>query len=1519
MTTVVPSSPGHRRAAGSGDGGDEGSRYILRVVRRSVRDPHTGQLLGEGFLIQYADAPSASRARRGLGRSWEVYLLRISRFRTTSMKVIIYATRAQKAFFITACGKCYFRAWLAILKSTFRTFIENYLLSSQLKFAEIYFKSLYLAFYTSIGKSKKRSLCRRTHIINLRKPLRLILHFLPILHDAKLKGSRVLSQDIRSFYAAVDLPDNINWVDVEVEPAYIKFLQAISLFMVAIETSNIAFHKQITKRAEFARAWRTILGVCVNGSTHSARRILVAQATTGSTGCWLTRTAVAGTRGTKCHELRTPDKMIDESRTGLRWFFLNILKLTHGRGSIQLDYLAILVVDLTFVGTLCHEPGTRVESAIVEQLHALESMTNPIRSVRHPWRPPFGDKNNVGLSNVSVSKFKTISFCTRAMARASQKVQAGSHNRLGRKSRSIIKYEHGHYTLKNFASNIKKFINNIKRCTIILIINDLNLAEYSIMTLTVSPRQQCLFTLLAEPFKEIDEASNDALATIPRLCTANTQQALRLLARPLSIPRRFSFHGKMNERQQSSLSPLMTIEPAESLHDNKPISDTASNKPIQHRRPCQTQEIIEINDEDDDDDDEVQFVEMPQDVVELSSDEEMSLQDYNDNRTQRTLETVISQNMTNKSQDPIEDSLFCSLVISEVTSLSKEDFEAAGDIPIAKMQYNTYPEVHHSQDRNKQRIIVDDPESMSLPSPDTKQRRMKLVASACNMLLSKSADTNEHRRTISTNSSKNFDSGNPPSPTDSEMTTDATMVCDNNENQQNYRKKEIKREDIRKSVFVGVGDDDYIDSDTNFTHFDKLACDPKSDDNEKSENKIDARKDQASLQSNDSNKNPVENSNDEIIPSNNDESSLCDSRGSFKAPNRIYIEETSMIVSGDTVLHWSSNGKPWDTSEQILINQSSKNDVSTIAHDAANSSSFSVASTQHLVITEIYEQHQCSVRDDENMHESDNLTLGGNATIDSSMVHTRTASQVSDDILVRNNESCEIRCDLNVSDYCTKSEQAAKRQPEILRRDATTLIVAEQKIDRKKLSVTDARTRSMCRKNRHDERKNVSSHIKSNASVSNGPITNSSTNSSPALSTTSTKTNESRILPRASPMSNNVSRESTTLTTSPCTSSTILSTTNSQVFIWNKLWTFRFFIIKIYTNSSKSKYNSVFCALRISTALQLAYREFEILLRRPIGEQNFECVYATYTDAARSPTIIYTALSNFDDRPCDHKNSIARPYEKGVDFFSNSILRKKCLQLIDTISTTRIIERAKARREKLNTQLANTGHDVSKRPLREANILSQAPEDKASELSSPIHKNEEKFAVEEVKPGNKYKPARLQRLAALATDINSWEDDLSHPTIEAQGFTRSLHNSRIVYDYNKSCSQESKNSSSQQRSPVRSPVKSPVKSQFLRNQPSTSSYSRIDEKPAVNSKRASTSPVKSKTPEKQLTKPQTSGSSSPASGKTPKKTKHENKLVMPNLHSPAGASATRTTSFSLAGYMIFSLTEVQRHQFTLNK
>lgn len=52
-------------------------------------------------------------------------------------------------------------------------------------------------------------------------------------------------------------------------------------------------------------------------------------------------------------------------------------------------------------------------------------------------------------------------------------------------------------------------------------------------------------------------------------------------------------------------------------------------------------------------------------------------------------------------------------------------------------------------------------------------------------------------------------------------------------------------------------------------------------------------------------------------------------------------------------------------------------------------------------------------------------------------------------------------------------------------------------------------------------------------------------------------------------------------------------------------------------------------------------------------------------------------------------------------------------------------------------------------------------------MSSPIHRTEEKFNAEEEvteqKPSKR--GARLDRLAALASTINNWEDDLSHPIL----------------------------------------------------------------------------------------------------------------------------------------------------------
>jgi hypothetical protein len=60
-------------------------------------------------------------------------------------------------------------------------------------------------------------------------------------------------------------------------------------------------------------------------------------------------------------------------------------------------------------------------------------------------------------------------------------------------------------------------------------------------------------------------------------------------------------------------------------------------------------------------------------------------------------------------------------------------------------------------------------------------------------------------------------------------------------------------------------------------------------------------------------------------------------------------------------------------------------------------------------------------------------------------------------------------------------------------------------------------------------------------------------------------------------------------------------------------------------------------------------------------------------------------------------------------------------------------------------------------------------DDSSYELGSPIHKTEEKFSAEEDNVSHKSvkKGARLDRLAALASTINNWEDDLSHPTLNS--------------------------------------------------------------------------------------------------------------------------------------------------------
>lgn len=50
-----------------------------------------------------------------------------------------------------------------------------------------------------------------------------------------------------------------------------------------------------------------------------------------------------------------------------------------------------------------------------------------------------------------------------------------------------------------------------------------------------------------------------------------------------------------------------------------------------------------------------------------------------------------------------------------------------------------------------------------------------------------------------------------------------------------------------------------------------------------------------------------------------------------------------------------------------------------------------------------------------------------------------------------------------------------------------------------------------------------------------------------------------------------------------------------------------------------------------------------------------------------------------------------------------------------------------------------------------------------------------------------------------------------------------------------------------------------------------------------------------------------------------KTTKNDSRLARPMIQSPAGPSAVRTPQLILLGYIIFSLKEIQRQQWTLNK
>ncbi|XP_046734101.1 anillin isoform X3 [Diprion similis] len=237
--------------------------------------------------------------------------------------------------------------------------------------------------------------------------------------------------------------------------------------------------------------------------------------------------------------------------------------------------------------------------------------------------------------------------------------------------------------------------------------------------------------------------------------------------------------------------------------------------------------------------------------------------------------------------------------------------------------------------------------------------------------------------------------------------------------------------------------------------------------------------------------------------------------------------------------------------------------------------------------------------------------------------------------------------------------------------------------------------------------------------------------------------------------------------------------------------------------------------------------------------------------------------------------------------------------------TQRMLERARARREKLDTQLSNAGQDLKKRrsPLKDANaILAQVPvlenhaaakspvkdspvkqspiksprkfsptkipistqegkesnkengqnqisgvrsklhrlgklysEDCSRELSSPIHRTEEKFAIEEESTDQKAaKPgARLGRLAALASTINNWEDDLSHPILTKSVETKA---SKVQAKFN----EQARNGSSEPQPSTSGLSKQPSTSGLLKHQSPTglskmSSTSGLSKKPSTSS------------------------------------------------------------------------------------
>lgn len=57
----------------------------------------------------------------------------------------------------------------------------------------------------------------------------------------------------------------------------------------------------------------------------------------------------------------------------------------------------------------------------------------------------------------------------------------------------------------------------------------------------------------------------------------------------------------------------------------------------------------------------------------------------------------------------------------------------------------------------------------------------------------------------------------------------------------------------------------------------------------------------------------------------------------------------------------------------------------------------------------------------------------------------------------------------------------------------------------------------------------------------------------------------------------------------------------------------------------------------------------------------------------------------------------------------------------------------------------------------------------------------------------------------------------------------------------------------------------------------------------------------------------------PSSKLTPRKGKQESRLVKPPKESPAGPNAVRSPTFALMGFVVFSIQQISKKQWTLNK